>query len=144
MKREKMKDEVREDKWVPSMCGRCYGVCSTRVRRVNGVAVKIEGQPDSTQGAGGGLCPKGTSGLQVLYDPNRLNVPVKRTNPEKGPGVDPKWKEITWEEAYAEIVPRLKKIYEDNPRKLAQVGGVNNVVAVEITDADQPRLGNAA
>jgi len=117
--------EIQEDVWIPSMCGRCYGLCGTKVRRVNGVAVKIEGQPGSTQGAMGGLCPKGTAGLQVLYDPNRLNTPLRRTNPEKGPGVDPKWKEITWDEAFAEIVPRLKKIYEDNPKKLAGVAGVN-------------------
>jgi anaerobic selenocysteine-containing dehydrogenase len=66
------------------------------------VAVEIQGMSDSTFGAEGGLCSKGLSGLQVLYDPNRLNVPLRRTNPEKGIGVDPKWKEITWEEAYAD------------------------------------------
>ncbi len=43
---------------------------------------------------------------------------MKRTNPEKGLHVDLKWREITWEEAYAEIVPRLKKILDDNPNKL--------------------------
>ena len=90
------KSEIWEDVWVPTMCGRCYALCGIKVRRVNGVAVKIEGQPGSTQGAMGGLCAKGAAGLQVLYDPNRLNVPLKRTNPEKGTGVDPRWKEITW------------------------------------------------
>ena len=77
------KSEIWEDVWVPTMCGRCYALCGIKVRRVNGVAVKIEGQPGSTQGAMGGLCAKGAAGLQVLYDPNRLNVPLKRTNPEK-------------------------------------------------------------
>jgi len=70
------------------------------------------------------LCGKGVAGLQVLYDPNRLNVPLRRTNPEKGIGVDPKWKEITWDEAYDEIIPKLKKILEENPRKVAgAIGG---------------------
>jgi len=82
------------------------------------VAVKIEGEPDSPMGARGGLCAKGEAGLQVLYDPNRLNVPLKRTNPEKGLHVDPGWKEITWEEALDEITPRLKKVLDDDPRKL--------------------------
>jgi molybdopterin-containing oxidoreductase family molybdopterin binding subunit len=85
---------------------------------VNGVAVKIEGQPASTMGASGGLCSKGTTSLQLLYDPNRLNVPLRRTNPEKGLFVDPKWEEITWEEAFDEIVPRMKKIISDNPKKI--------------------------
>jgi anaerobic selenocysteine-containing dehydrogenase len=82
------------------------------------VAVKIEGEPDSWQGSQGGLCAKGVSGLQVLYDPNRLNVPLKRTNPEKGLYVDPKWKEISWEEALDEITDKLKKVLKDDPRKI--------------------------
>lgn len=112
------KQEMKEDVWIHTQCARCYAACGIRVRRVNGVAVKIEGIPEGSQGARGGLCAKGLAGLQVLYDPNRLNVPLRRTNPEKGIGVDPKWKEITWEEAYDEIIPRLKKIVEEDPTKL--------------------------
>src|SRR3972149_5874952 len=109
---------VQEDVWVYTQCAKCYAACAIRVRRVNGVAVQIQGEPGSTMGAGGGLCAKGISALQTLYDPNRLKVPLRRTNPEKGIGGAPKWKEISWEEAYAEIVPRLKKIMLDDPRKL--------------------------
>ncbi|MBW1799804.1 MAG: molybdopterin-dependent oxidoreductase [Deltaproteobacteria bacterium] len=124
MKSQNDEHEIWEDKWIPTMCGRCYGLCGIRVRRVNGVAVKIEGEPNSTFGAEGGLCGKGSASLQVLYDPNRLDVPLRRTNPEKGNGVDPKWKEITWDEAFAEIVPRLQKIIEDDPRRLALNFGI--------------------
>jgi molybdopterin-containing oxidoreductase family molybdopterin binding subunit len=121
---QKAKPEVKEDVWIPTQCARCYGDCGIWVHRVNGVAVEIQGNPDSTMGAAGGLCGKGLSGLQVLYDPNRLNVPLRRTNPEKGIGVDPKWKEITWDEAYDEIVPRMKKLVEDDSRKIAgNLGG---------------------
>ncbi len=112
------KPEIYEDKWIRTMCGRCYAMCAIRAHVVNGVVVKIEGEPDSCHGASGGLCGKGMAGLQVLYDPNRLNVPLKRTNPEKGLHADPKWQEISWEEAYDEIVPRLKKILDENPKKL--------------------------
>ncbi|MBW2028536.1 MAG: molybdopterin-dependent oxidoreductase [Deltaproteobacteria bacterium] len=109
---------VHEERWISTQCGRCYANCGIRVRRVNGVAVKIEGEPNSTMGAEGGLCAKGSAGIQVLYDPNRLNRPLKRTNPEKGLSVDPKWKEITWEEALEEILPRMERIIRDQPRKL--------------------------
>jgi len=111
------KPEIKEDKWIRTMCGRCYGMCAIRVHVVNGVAIKIEGEPDSFHGSGGGICGKGVAGLQVLYDPNRLNVPLKRTNPEKGLHVDPQWREITWEEAFDEIVPRMKKVLEENPNE---------------------------
>jgi len=109
---------ISEDRWVRTLCGRCYAACAIRVHVVNGVAIKIEGEPESCQGASGGICAKGVSGLQVLYDPNRLTVPLKRTNPDKGLHADPKWKKITCEEAYDEIVPRLKKIIEENPNEL--------------------------
>lgn len=107
-----------DDSWVPTSCSLCYGNCSILVHRVEGTVVKIEGNPESAVGKGR-LCAKGISGLMIHYDPNRLKVPLRRTNPEKGIGVDPKWKEITWEEALSEITENLLRIREDDPRKLA-------------------------
>ncbi|MBI2370952.1 MAG: molybdopterin-dependent oxidoreductase [Deltaproteobacteria bacterium] len=94
----------------------CYGGCSIRVHRVNGVAIKVEGNPESPIGSGR-LCAKGVASLMVLYDPNRVNYPLRRTNPEKGIGVDPGWRRITWEEALEEIAERLRRIRRDDPRK---------------------------
>jgi len=120
----KQDPEVFDDVWVPTVCARCYCACGIRVRRVNGVAVKVEGEPNSTMGAAGGVCAKAEAGLQVLYDPNRLNAPLRRTNPEKGLFVDPKWKEISWEEALDEIANRLGKVMRDDPRKLLIIWAV--------------------
>lgn len=110
--------EIYEDLWIPTTCGRCYAGCGIRVRRINGVAVQIEGEPNSDMGARGGLCARGIAGLQVMYDPNRLNVPLKRTNPRKGLYEDPKWKEISWDEALGEIAEKLGKILQEEPGKL--------------------------
>nr|NIR12533.1 molybdopterin-dependent oxidoreductase [Desulfobacterales bacterium] len=74
--------------------------------------------PESTLGSEGGLCGKGSAGIQVLYDPNRLNKPLRRTNPEKGLNADPKWKEITWEEALDEIVEKMKQVIDEDPKKI--------------------------
>ena len=109
---------IYDDVWVPTQCGRCFNNCAINVRRVNGTAIQIEGNPDSWMGSGGGVCGKGAAGLQAHYDPNRLNVPLRRTNPEKGLHVDPKWKEVSWEEALDEIAERLKKVLEDDPKKI--------------------------
>jgi len=106
-----------KDRWIPSTCSLCYGTCSILGHRVNGTLVKIEGNPKSSYGMGR-LCAKGVSGIMTLYDPNRVNVPLRRTNPKKGPGIDPGWKEISWEEALSEIAERLRKIHQDDPRKL--------------------------
>jgi anaerobic selenocysteine-containing dehydrogenase len=121
---EMKKSEIYEDVWIPTQCRRCQAMCGILAHRVNGVVVKLEGNPDSTAGSKGGLCPKGLAGLQLLYDPNRLNVPLRRTNPEKGIGVDPKWQEISWDEALDEIATRLKKAVDEDPSKIMLVGGM--------------------
>jgi molybdopterin-containing oxidoreductase family molybdopterin binding subunit len=108
---------AREDRWIPSACTICYGGCSILAHRVDGTVVKIEGNPASPIGSGH-ICAKGLSGIMILYDPNRLNVPLRRTNPTKGIGVDPGWKPISWEEALEEITVRMEKIRAEDPRQL--------------------------
>ncbi|MBI2986687.1 MAG: thiosulfate reductase, partial [Deltaproteobacteria bacterium] len=76
----------------------CFAACGIVAHRKNGVLVKIEGDP-GCPASEGHLCPKGQAGLIGLYDPSRVKTPLVRTNPEKGMGVDPKWREISWEEA---------------------------------------------
>lgn len=106
-----------DDVWIASSCAFCYGSCSIRAHRVDGVVVKVEGNPDSVVGKGR-LCGKGISGLMTHYDPNRLTMPLRRTNPRKGLDEDPGWKEISWEEALTEIADQLRRVREDDPRKL--------------------------
>ncbi|HLC08553.1 MAG TPA: hypothetical protein VJK06_04645, partial [Methyloceanibacter sp.] len=50
-------EKRHDDAWFASTCALCYGTCSTRVHRVDGVVVKIEGNPDSSIGKGR-LCGK--------------------------------------------------------------------------------------
>ncbi|MBI4285141.1 MAG: molybdopterin-dependent oxidoreductase [Chloroflexi bacterium] len=115
-----------EDRWVRTLCGLCYGQCSIRVHVRDGIAIMIEGDPESTYGARGGTCGKALSALQILYDPNRINYPVRRGNPEKGLGVDPRWQRISWDEALGEIADRLGAIRKDNPDKLVTYTSPNN------------------
>ncbi|MBI2162217.1 MAG: molybdopterin-dependent oxidoreductase [Candidatus Rokubacteria bacterium] len=108
---------AQEDRWIPSACTICYGGCSILAHRVNGTLVKIEGNPASPVG-NGRICAKGLSGIMILYDPNRVNYPLRRTNPRKGIGIDPGWKRITWEEALEEIQVRMEKLRAEDPRQL--------------------------
>lgn len=103
------------NRWIPSSCSLCYGNCSILAHNVNGVLTKIEGNPESACGEGR-LCAKGVAGIMTLYDPNRVNVPLKRTNPRKGIGVDPGWVEISWEEALDTAVRKLKDVYDPGRR----------------------------
>ncbi len=117
------KSEVKEDVWIKTACNICFSMCAIRVHRVDGRVVEIKGNPDCPTSLGG-LCPRGASGIMLLYDPNRLNTPLKRTNPEKGIGVDPKWVEISWDEALDTITEKLRKLRADDPRKLLSVFSV--------------------
>ena len=118
---------VLEEKWVATSCLNCQARCAIRVRVVNGKAVKITGNPDSRV-SDGEICPRGHIGLQVLYDPGRIRTPLKRTNNQKGNGVDPKWAPITWDQALGEITDRLNKLREKGePNKLLLFYGLNAI-----------------
>jgi anaerobic selenocysteine-containing dehydrogenase len=106
---------------VITSCGMCYGTCTVRAKVENGVVVGIEGEPDSPQGYGN-ICAKGMSSIMMLYDPDRVNYPLLRTNPEKGIGVDPMWKRISWDEALDLMTERLKECMDRDPRGLYTVG----------------------
>ncbi len=77
-----------EEKWMATSCLNCSARCAIRVRIVNGQAIKITGNPVSLVSEGK-ICPRAHIGLQVLYDPDRLTYPLKRTVKEKGKEIDP-------------------------------------------------------
>jgi hypothetical protein len=95
----------------------CYNHCSIQVRRVDGVAVKIEGLPGA-QPNYGKTCAKSNAGLMSLYSPGRTLRPLIRTNPEKGLDVDPGWKEISWDEALELATSKLRAARQKDPRGL--------------------------
>lgn len=106
-----------DGKWIPSTCGMCLHGCGIKVQVVDGVAVKIEGDPTNPDNLGK-LCPKGNAGIARLYDSTRVLHPMKRTNPKKGLDENPGWVKISWEEAYEIVARELGKIRKDDPRKL--------------------------
>lgn len=99
-----------------TVCGICDSECALRIRVVGDKAVEITGIPDGDADipSGGHPCVKALASYRFLYDPDRLKGPLMRTNPERGRDVDPGWKEVSYEEAYAEIGKRLKAISDTN------------------------------
>ncbi|MBI4700408.1 MAG: molybdopterin-dependent oxidoreductase [Deltaproteobacteria bacterium] len=112
------KDEKRpNDTWISTCCGQCYCMCGIKVRVQDGVVTEVAGNPAAPTGRGR-ICVKGLAAPHLLYDPYRVNYPLKRTNPEKGLGVDPKWERISWDEALEIICEKLKRCHEKEPRGL--------------------------
>ncbi len=67
----------------------------------------ISGDPSDPEGRGH-LTLRGTHFRDLLYSPERLTAPLKRTG-KRGSG---KWKEISWDEALTIIAERLNKTKE--------------------------------
>src|SRR3972149_6806817 len=111
----------KQENWVTTVCYMCYGCCGEKVQLKDGQVVHIVGDPDNPHNLGR-LCAKGKAGVMSLYDPHRVKAPLIRTNPDKGIGVDPKWKQISWEEALNIVTEKLKRIQKEDPRKLVVAG----------------------
>jgi phenylacetyl-CoA:acceptor oxidoreductase len=106
------------DQVVKSTCVHCVNFCGIEARVSNGVIRAIYPDKARADYYNWGICPKGASGLFNTYNPYRIKKPMKRTNPNKGMHEDPKWVEISWEEAFQTITDKLAKIKADNPSKL--------------------------
>ncbi len=104
--------------WKPSICTLCSAGCGLQVRVMQGdaevvrdgkhgvikmgLAKKLEGSPQNPVNAGK-LCARGQAGLQVLYHPDRITNPIKRSG-ARGSG---QFHVITWDEAIEELISRL-------------------------------------
>ncbi|MCY3618109.1 MAG: hypothetical protein OXG66_10580, partial [Acidimicrobiaceae bacterium] len=96
------------DGWVRSACTICMNRCGI-LAHVNDdeVVDKILGDPENPHNHGR-TCAKGDAGFEGLTDPDRITTPLRRTNPDKGVGVDPGWVPISWDEALDEIAGHLR------------------------------------
>jgi anaerobic selenocysteine-containing dehydrogenase len=115
--------QAEEDVWIPSVCRVCSNCCGIQVHRKNGVVVKIDGLPGSPHNDGR-ICAKGQAAVMGIYDPARPQHPLIRTNPQKGIGVDPQWREASWAEALDLVVSHLDKVIAEDPRKFVILRGV--------------------
>ena len=88
---------------VRGYCALCTAHCATITTVENGRVVRLDPDPDHPNG--GVMCIKGRAAPELLYHPDRLNYPLRRTRP-KGDS-DPGWERISWNEALDDITPPL-------------------------------------
>jgi anaerobic selenocysteine-containing dehydrogenase len=109
--------------WVASTCQGCTQWCAIEIFVQEGRAVKVRGNPNSKTNHGF-TCPRGHLIPQQVYDPDRIKQPMKRTNPEKGRGVDPKWVAISWDEALDIVADKMIELRKANePHKFCYIRG---------------------
>jgi anaerobic selenocysteine-containing dehydrogenase len=83
-------------------CAMCVSRCGVVATVDNGVLKSVNADPAHPNGC---ICVKGTAAPEIVYSPDRLQYPMKRTRP-KGDR-DPGWVRISWEEATDYIAARL-------------------------------------
>ncbi|MBT6499688.1 MAG: molybdopterin-dependent oxidoreductase, partial [Deltaproteobacteria bacterium] len=99
--------------WKPTTCQGCTTWCPAEVFVQDGRAVKARGNQHSKQNDGK-LCPRGNLSIQQVYDPDRIKVPMKRTNSSKGRGINPRFVPISWDEALNTIADKMMELRRDN------------------------------
>lgn len=94
-----------EERVVAGVCLLCPSGCGILTRVADGRVVKLEGNPMHPVNMGA-LCPKGQAAPELLYNPDRVAGPLKRTG-ARGAG---EWQSITWDEAVQTVAAKLSAL----------------------------------
>ena len=103
---------------INTVCLQCNTGCAVKVKLLNGLAAKIDGNPYSPwtlyphpayetpisemATLEGGICPKGQAGIQSAYDPYRITSVLKRKpGTKRGDG---QWVSVPFDQAIDEII----------------------------------------
>src|SRR4051812_27437424 len=92
---------------------RVHTYCALCIARCGAIAVVEEGrfarlEPDPTHPTGQAICAKGRAAPELVYHPERLTRPLRRTRP-KG-DADPGWMPISWDEALDLTAAAMQRI----------------------------------
>lgn len=113
---------------VRGYCALCTAHCATVATVKNGRVTRLD--PDHDHPNGGILCIKGKVAPDLVYHPDRLNYPLKRTRPKGDP--DPGWKRVSWEDALSAIVGRILAIRDRyGPLSVALAKGTRSGTSVD-------------
>jgi anaerobic selenocysteine-containing dehydrogenase len=87
-----------------SVCRECPAACGLRVRLMDRVPVKLEGNPLCPVSRGR-LCAKGQAAIEAYFDPDRLVGPARRVGPRK----DGRFEPIAWADAIQVLATQIDK-----------------------------------
>ncbi len=88
--------------WYASVCRECPAGCGIHVRVREGRAVKVEGNPLHPIN-NGALCSRGQAALQGLYNPDRLQHPMRKRP-------DGSWEQLSWQAAEEFLLAHLNDL----------------------------------
>jgi anaerobic selenocysteine-containing dehydrogenase len=113
---------------VRGYCALCTAHCATVATVEDGRVTRLE--PDHDHPNGGVMCMKGKAAPELVYNPDRLNYPLKRTRP-KG-AAEPGWRQVSWDEALDDIAGRILQVRERHgARSIALAKGTRSGTSVD-------------
>src|SRR6185503_943231 len=99
-------------------CHECAAGCGLIVRTFQGRAIKVEGNPNNPVNLGK-TCARGQATLHGLYNPDRVENPLKHT---RGNAIEIRKDEsVTWDEAVQVVSDALKN---NDPSEIAFLMGM--------------------
>src|SRR6516164_10818879 len=131
----------------PTDTQRVHGYCALCIARCGCVAVVEHGrftrlEPDPDHPTGQALCAKGRAAPELVYHPERLTHPLRRTRPKGDP--DPGWERISWDEALNLTASAMRRIAERyGPKAVAFSISSPSTTAIGDSAAFIQRLMNA-
>jgi anaerobic selenocysteine-containing dehydrogenase len=125
---------------IPGYCAMCVSRCGSIGVVEDGRLIALE--PDPTHPTGKALCAKGRAAPELVYHPDRLLFPLKRTRPKGDP--NPGWQRISWDEALDRTAARLQSIAKEHgPESVVFSSSSPSTSAIDDTTAWLQRLMNA-
>ena len=124
-----------------------HGYCALCVSRCGSIAVLENGrfvalEPDPSHPTGKALCAKGRAAPELVYHPDRLQYPLKRTRPKGDP--DPGWQRIGWDEALDLTAEKLRDLAAEHGPESVVFSAVSPSTSASIDSVDWiERLMNA-
>lgn len=97
---------------IATACWQCVTRCAAIGFVEDGRLVKMESNPNSIR-TEGKMCPRGQTGVNHVYDPDRVLYPMKRVG-ARGSG---NWQRISWDAALTEIVDHIKPLRDAGKAK---------------------------
>lgn len=101
-----MLSTMTEHTIIPAFCTQCRSRCGCEAILERG---RIQGiKPLPGHPSGEKLCPKGKAVTELVYHPDRLTHPMRRTSPKDAK--QPVWEPMSWDDALDEIAAHMGRI----------------------------------
>ncbi len=118
----------RIETWKNSICSLCPAGCGIRVRLIDGIPVRVLGNPLYPVNRGA-VCPLAEAAIEDLFHPNRVQQPLKRV----GLRGENRWEPIPWDEALETLTSRLQQLRQDGtPERFALITRNHNDLAGDL------------